>query len=217
MYVPEAFKETRLEVLHAFMRANPFATLVVCAGAVPVAIHLPILLHSELGPHGILHAHAARANHDVPISPSGIPALFVFQGPNAYISPSWFPSKLLHGRVVPSWNYIAIHAAGLLKTHHEPDWLLSHLEQLSHSQENQREHPWALSDAPKEYIDALAGNVVGIEFEITRLTGKWKLSQNRPVGDQAGVIEGLKTENEAGAQAIALLMQQHLDALDKTQ
>lgn len=183
----------------------------------PVAIHLPTLLHSEMGTHGTLHAHAARANHEVPMSLTGIPALFVFQGPNAYISPSWFPSKLLDGRAVPSWNYIVIHVEGILKTHNEPDWLVAHLEQLTYSQENEREHPWVLNDAPKEYIDTLVGHVVGIEFEITRLTGKWKLSQNRPVGDQAGVIEGLKTENEAGAQAIALLMQQHLDALDKTQ
>lgn len=113
-------------------------------------------------------------------------------------------------------NYIVIHVEGILKTHNEPDWLVAHLEQLTYSQENEREHPWVLNDAPKEYIDTLVGHVVGIEFEITRLTGKWKLSQNRPVGDQEGTIKGLEAEGEPGARAIALLMQQHLDSLDET-
>lgn len=215
MYVPEAFKESRLDVLHAFMRANPFATLVANGATGPVAIHLPTLLHSEMGIHGILHAHAARANHDVPAIDTGVPALFVFQGPHAYISPSWYPSKRLHGRVVPTWNYMAVHARGILKLQSEPDWLLRHLQQLTDSQEKHRDHPWFLSDAPKPYIDALTGNIVGLEFEITSLTGKWKLSQNRPVGDQEGTIKGLEAEDEPGARAIALLMQRHLDSQEK--
>ena len=215
MYAPEAFKETRLDVLHAFIRANPFATLVANGVTGPVAIHLPTLFHSEMGRHGTLHAHAARANHDVPAGDAGVPALFVFQGPHAYISPSWYPSKLLHGRVVPSWNYTAVHAQGILKLQSEPDWLLKHLQQLTDSQERHRDHPWFLSDAPTSYIDALTGNIVGLEFEISSLTGKWKLSQNRSVGDQEGTIKGLEAEDEPGARAIALLMQRHLDSQEK--
>lgn len=215
MYVPAAFKEPRLDVLHAFIRANPFATLVANGAKGPVAIHLPTLLHSEMGTHGTLHAHAARANHDVPAIDTGVPALFVFQGPNAYISPSWYPSKLLHGRVVPSWNYIAVHARGILKLQSKADWLLRHLQQLTDLQEKHRDHPWFLSDAPKPYIDALTCNIVGLEFEITSLTGKWKLSQNRSIDDQRGVITGLQSQASPSAHAVAASMQQHLDSLKK--
>lgn len=215
MYVPEAFKETRLDVLHAFIRANPFATLVANGVTGPVAIHLPTLFHSEMGRHGTLHAHAARANHDVPAGDTGVPALFVFQGPHAYISPSWYPSKLLHGRVVPSWNYIVVHVRGILKLHSEPDWLLGHLQQLTDSQEKHRDHPWFVSDAPKAYTDALVGHIVGLEFEITSIAGKWKLGQNRSIDDQKGVITGLQAEASPSAHAVAASMQQHLDSRGK--
>lgn len=215
VYVPEAFKESRLDVLHAFMRANPFATLVTNGVEGPVVIHLPTLFHSELGRHGTLHAHAARANHDVPAGDAGVPALFVFQGSHAYISPSWYPSKLLHGRVVPSWNYIAVHVRGTLKLHSEPDWLLGHLQQLTDSQEKHRDHPWFVSDAPKAYTDALVGHIVGLEFEITSIAGKWKLGQNRSIDDQKGVITGLQAEASPSAHAVAASMQQHLDSRGK--
>ncbi len=211
MYVPEAFKESRLDVLHAFMRASPFATLVGNGETGPVAIHLPALLHSEMGQYGMLYAHAARANHEVPLSETGIPALFVYHGPHAYISPSWFPSKQLHGKVVPSWNYIVVHARGILRSHGDAEWLIKHLEQLTDSQERQRADPWLVSDAPKEYTDALVGHIVGLEFEITSIVGKWKLSQNRSTDDRAGVIKGLKDEGLHGAREIAASMQQQLD------
>jgi transcriptional regulator len=201
--VPEAFKESRLDVLHAFMRAAPFATLVTNGELGPMAIHLPTLLRTETGRYGTLYAHAARDNHEEPKCDTGVPALFIYHGPNAYISPSWYPSKQLHGRVVPTWNYIVVHARGVLKTHNEPDWLVAHLKELTFSQESGREHPWALSDAPKEYIDSLVRRIVGLEFVISSITGKWKLSQNRSAGDQDGVINGLLREGLPGALAVA--------------
>lgn len=211
MYIPEAFKESRLDVLHAFMRATPFATLVANGEAGPVVIHLPTLLHAETSRYGTLNAHAALDNNEVPKCDTGIPALFIYHGPNAYISPSWYPSKQLHGRAVPTWNYIVVHAKGVLKTHNEPDWLVAHLEELTSSQESEREHPWALSDAPKEFIDSLVRHVVGLEFEITSITGQWKLNQNRSVDDQDGVIKGLLCEGLPGALAVALSMKRQRD------
>jgi transcriptional regulator len=184
MYVPDHFREDRTEVLHQAMRQIGFATLVTQGLD---ANHLPMLLDGN-----VLRGHVARAN---PVwKQAEGPALAIFLGPHAYVSPSWYPSKAETGKAVPTWNYITVHARGRIAWRQEPDWLRAHVTALSDAHEAQRAQPWAVGDAPETYIQTMLRGVVGFELTIESLQGKYKLSQNRDAADRAGVREAFGRE-----------------------
>lgn len=193
MYVPDHFREDRTDVLHDAVRRIGFSTLVTPGLQ---ANHLPMLLGE-----GVLRGHVARAN---PVWKNGdSEALAIFLGPHAYVSPSWYPSKAETGKVVPTWNYLTVHARGTVRWIQDAEWLRAHVSALSDAHEASREEPWKVSDAPASYIDAMLRAIVGFELTITGLEGKWKMSQNRDVADRDGVREGFAGDgNDTLAQLI---------------
>lgn len=191
MYLPSAFRQDDLAELHAQMQASPFALLTSAGAAGVQASHLPLLLAPDEGEFGTLYGHFARANPHWRDLQGGAEALAVFSGPDAYISPSWYAAKAEHGKVVPTWNYVAVHARGPVELIKEPERLLQIVSRLSDQHERVRERPWAVSDAPREYLDSMLRAIVGFALPIRRLEGKWKLGQNRSAADQAGVRDGL--------------------------
>jgi transcriptional regulator len=205
MYLPKHFEQPDVATLQQFVRAHPFGALVTLTSGGLDANHLPLLLDVEPAPYGTLRGHVARAN---PIwrECSGGDALVIFQGSDSFISPSWYPTKHETGTVVPTWNYVVVHARGRLSVIEDRKWLLAHVEALTNRHEGEREAPWAVSDAPGDYIEKMVGAIVGIEMPISRLAGKWKLSQNRSERDRAGVVDGLTREGTESAAAIAALV-----------
>jgi transcriptional regulator len=206
VYVPAHFKEDRVPVLHDAIRHLAFGTLVTHGPQGLEATHLPLLLDEEPAPLGTLCGHVARANPQWRAMESGGPSLAMFLGPDAYITPSWYPAKRETGKVVPTWNYLAVHAYGEVRTISDAGWLREHVGRLTATHEGGRAAPWGVGDAPPEFIDGLLRSIVGFTMRITRLEGKWKMSQNRPAADQAGVYEGLSAEGGAGQQAVAEIM-----------
>lgn len=216
MYVPEHFEETNVGVLHYLIGEHPLGALVTVTGQGLDANHIPFLIHAEPAPYGTLHGHVARANPlwrdhaaEHPSENLHVPtlnALVIFQGPQAFVSPSWYPTKQETGKVVPTWNYVVVHAHGRLRVIDDPVWVRSHLEELTGRHEGRRAAPWKVTDAPAEYIDKMVGAVVGIEIPVARLVGKWKVSQNRPPRDRDGVVQGLVREGSPEASAMADLV-----------
>lgn len=209
MYVPEPFLETRLEPLQALISDHPFATLVTVDDGQPAVNHLPLLLRPG-GAHGTLVGHVARAN---PVwrafsgpHADARSATAVFHGPDAYVSPSWYPAKTRHHKVVPTWNYAVVHAEGRMRAIEDADWLLGLVRELTDRHEAPNALPWRVADAPPDFIATLLGQIVGIELTVTRLTGKWKLSQNRSAEDVAGVVHGLRLRGRGADDALAALM-----------
>ena len=201
MYLPAHFEETRVEVLHALMRDHPFATLVtlVTQGDEGLtANHLPLHLAAEIAPCGVLQGHVARANPLWQQSPDA-EVLVIFHGPQAYVTPSWYATKREHGKAVPTWNYVVVHARGRLRVIDDPVWLRRNLETLVDRHETGFAEPWHIADAPPAYIDKMLAAVVGIEIEISDLKGKWKTSQNQPEANRAGVVAGLRQQGTADA------------------
>lgn len=189
MYMPTAFHEVRLPELHAAMDQIAFASLIsTTAGGLQVS-HIPLWLAPEEGLHGTLYGHVARANAHATCN--GTPSLAIFLGPHAYISAGWYPGKQAHGKEVPTWNYIAVHAHGTLDTFDDPAALRELLRKLTDRHEQAMPTPWRLDDAPSDYIDRNLRAIVGLRLPIERLEGKWKLSQNRTEADRAGVLAGL--------------------------
>ncbi len=206
MYCPEPFVEARLEVLHELIRAHPLGTLVTVQGETLEADHIPFLLDANRGVNGTLRGHLARAN---PLSKriAGLgEVLIVFQGPQCYISPSWYPSKHEDGRVVPTWNYAVVHARGSARAIDDADWLLGLVTELTGVHEAAQATPWKVSDAPREYTERMLGQIVGIEIPIARLQGKWKVSQNRSPADRRGVVAGLQSASTERCAAMARLV-----------
>jgi len=190
MYQPDHFRVEDVAEMHALMRARPFATLVSAGSAGLYASHLPTVLKDD-GPYGVIECHLARANPHCRDLAEGGEALMIFQGPEGYITPNWYPSKAAHGKVVPTWNYAVVHATGRPEVMKEKAWLLRHVGELTAQQERTEAKPWALSDAPDSYIEVMLRGIVGFRFAITRLEGKWKMSQNREVNYREGVVQGL--------------------------
>jgi transcriptional regulator len=203
MYVPQLFAETRVPVLHQAIEDIRFGTLVTLSGDGLEASHVPMLLDPEPGPYGTLSGHLARTNPQWRSLAAGAEALAIFLGPYAYVSPSWYPSKQEHGKVVPTWNYVAIHAAGPVTFHDDASHTLAHVTRLTAAMESGRAQPWAVSDAPADFIRGMVKGIIGFELPITRLEGKWKMSQNRPGEDRAGVVEGLRREGGVVGEAVA--------------
>lgn len=194
MYLPEHFREARVDILHATLRRHPLASLVTHGPEGLVASPVPMLLDPEPGPFGTLHGHIARANPQWKQAASGGEALALFMGADAYVSPSHYATKRETGRVVPTWNYIAVQAAGPVEFYDDRERLLRLVTRLTERHEHSREQPWAVSDAPADYIKAMLNGIIGIELRVRRLDGKWKLSQNRSEADRAGVTAGLADE-----------------------
>jgi transcriptional regulator len=192
MYTPALFKVEDTAEAHALMRARPFATLVTGGSDGLMATHLPTVLKTDAaGPLGRIECHVARPNPQWRTFAPEAEALMIFQGPEAYIRPSWYPTKAEHDKVVPTWNYAVVHAYGRLEAVPDAAWLLAHVSELTRQQEAPYEMPWATSDAPETYLAAMARGIVGLRLAITRLEAKSKMSQNREARDRAGVIEGL--------------------------
>jgi transcriptional regulator len=190
MHRPDHFRVEDVARMHALMRARPFAALVSNGAAGLYATHLPTVLRDDEA-NGIIECHLARANPHWKDLAEGNEALMMFQGPEGYITPNWYPSKALHGKVVPTWNYAVVHAYGRPEVMQDKDWLRRHVGELTAQQERSEEKPWALSDAPDSYIDVMLRGIVGFRFAIARLEGKWKMSQNREAQDRTGVVAGL--------------------------
>ena len=206
MYVPKHFEETDVGVLHQLILARPLGALVTLTHHGLDANHIPFLVRAEPAPFGTLHGHIARANPLWRDFSRDIEALVIFQGPDTYISPSWYPSKREHGKVVPTWNYVVVHVRGYMRIIDDPVWTREHLEELVTRCEAGRPVPWKVTDAPGEYIEKMLRAVVGLEIPIQRLIGKWKVSQNRTAQDREGVIEGLGSEGTERALAMAGLV-----------
>lgn len=204
MYQPSLFQERRIDVMHDLMRAYPFAAIVTSGEVGVVADHLPFLLKNGDTEFGVLHGHAAREN---PIwRDSTREVLVIFNGPQHYITPSWYPSKREQGKVVPTWNYAVVHAHGLLCVHEEVGWLRGHLQELVAQHETGRDEVWTIDNAPDDFIAAMLKGIVGFEIKIERLEGKWKVSQNRGEADRNGVVQGLRSEGTPFSTAMAELI-----------
>jgi transcriptional regulator len=205
LYLPAHFNESRTEVLHAIMRARPLTTLVTLCDAGLVANHVPVETQPEPAPLGSIRGHIARAN---PLwrEYRGTESMAIFQGPHTYISPSLYPSKQMSGEVVPTWDYAVVHARGTLRFITDPDWLRAFVARLTDAHEASRPRPWKIEDAPAAYIEKMLRLIVGFEFSISSLTGKWKVSQNRPLADRQGVIKGLQDSGDADSLEIAAML-----------
>lgn len=199
MYTPKHFVESRVESLHGLIRAYPFATLVTRAADGLTANHLPFELVGE-----VLHGHVARGNELARLD--GAEVLLVFQGPDGYISPNWYPSKHETGREVPTWNYAVVHVHGRLRVIDDATWLRRLLETLTDHHEAGQPQPWKISDAPDDHIETSLRAIVGLEVSIDRIEGKFKLSQNHPARNRAGVVAGLRERDGDGDAELAAWM-----------
>ncbi len=207
MYLPKQYEEAQVPVMWELIRTHPLATLVTLSSGGLNANHIPLILSESPAPFGMLHGHVARANPLWSDFYADIESLAVFHGPDAYISPSWYATKKETGMVVPTWNYTVVHAYGRLRIIDDAAWLCSLLEALTTQNEASFPKPWAVSDAPHEYIDKLIGSIVGIEMVINRLLGKWKVSQNQSPRNQASLVENLKTSDRPDAPSMATLVE----------
>jgi transcriptional regulator len=207
MYQPPLFREDRPEVLHQLMRAHPLATLIsVGPDGEAQANVIPMLLDTTVGDKGVLKCHVARANPQWKALSENGKALVVFQGPDAYVTPSWYKTKQDTGKVVPTWNYAIVQVRGHVTVHEDASWLAAQIRGLTQAHEGDREKPWAVEDAPSAFIDAQIKGIVGLEIAITAIDGKWKVSQNRSIEDRTGVAVGLTGQTAADALAMATLV-----------
>ena len=196
MYQPAHFIEDDLSVLHALIREFPLGLLITIEDGLPVANAIPFLIYDNDG-KGLLRCHVARANPQWQHLKDGAKALVVFQGPQAYVTPSWYAAKKEHGKVVPTWNYAMVQVRGSATIHDDADWLQAQITALTQTHEGSRRAPWAVSDAPERYIEMQKRAIVGIEIVIEDIRGKWKVSQNRSDADIAGVAEGYETGGDS--------------------
>lgn len=202
MYRPPVFREESVAAIQAQIRDNPFATLVTLQNGVPCGTHIPFIL-TDGGTHGVLQGHVARPNTIWSDHDTDTDVLVMFQGAEHYITPSWYASKAEHGKVVPTWNYDAVHVYGRMTAIEDPAWLLGHLNALTNYMEGGRDMPWKVSDAPEDYIGKMIRGIVGLEIEITQLEGKSKMSQNRNSADRLGTVAGLEAEGTDAARQVA--------------
>jgi transcriptional regulator len=205
MYVPPAFKDDEVESIRATIRGARLANLVTATADGPVATPLPLFLDETEGEHGTLYGHLAKANPQWRLPPIG-EALAIFTGPEAYVTPSSYATKQETGKVVPTWNYVAVHAYGPVEFFQEPERLLDVVTRLTNKHEGLRAKPWAVSDAPADFIAAQLRGIVGIRIPVVRFEGKRKMSQNRSEVDRAGVAEGLGASDNAQDREVAPLI-----------
>jgi transcriptional regulator len=208
VYTPKAFEVTDLPQLQAVMKQSELATLVTMTSQGLVATHLPLLLDETKGEYGTLSGHVSRANLQWRETDTSADALIIFLGPDTYVSPNWYPAKKETGRVVPTWNYAAIHAYGRLTFYEDAEWLRNMVTELTKRHEASFPAPWQVTDAPALYIDSQLKAIVGFEFRILRLEGKQKFNQNRSLEDRQGVIEGLRALDNPRKTEVADLMEE---------
>jgi transcriptional regulator len=212
MYNPAPFAETRTEEMRAFIERYPLAALVTSGAEGLEATHVPVVMSaSENASQGVLRCHLARANPQWKVVESAAPVLLIFRGPEHYITPSWYPSKMDHGKVVPTWNYVAVHVWGKAKLFTEPGEMMRHLKELTAHNEAEFPRPWAVEDAPADYLQTLAKAIVGVEISIDRIEGKWKASQNRSEADRRGVVSGLETSDTPSSHEMAEIVKGFLN------
>ncbi|SEJ86684.1 FMN-binding negative transcriptional regulator [Paraburkholderia diazotrophica] len=203
MYIPAHFEENRLEALHRLIADYPLGSLVTVGPNGLDANHVPFEFDAGKGPHGTLRAHVARANpvwQEVAERPD---ALVIFQGPSAYISPTWYPSKHETHRQVPTYNYMVVHAHGPIVVRDDEAFVRGLVARLTRKMEAGEPVPWKMGDAPADYISQMLGAIVGIEIELTKLTGKWKLSQNKASADRRGAADALNERDSDEQRAVA--------------
>jgi transcriptional regulator len=207
MYIPRANQEDRTPVIHKLMEEQPFASLITMGTSGLFATHIPMVLEQNGTPLGHLRGHISRANQQWREFTPSIAALAIFSGPQHYITPSWYPEKQKTAKVVPTWNYVVVHAYGHLRVIEDSQWLMAHLESLVTIHEAGSPAPWKIGDAPADYIASQIKGIVGLEMVITRLEGKWKVSQNRSEQDRVGVAEGLAELNTEESLAMKALVE----------
>jgi transcriptional regulator len=203
MYVPAHFEETRLDVIHGLIAAHELGTLVTLSSDGLNANHIPFEIDPTAGPFGTLRAHVARSNPVWRDIQEGAEPLVIFQGAQAYISPSWYPSKADDPRVVPTYNYMVVHAYGSMRVIDDPVWLRGLVARLTQRHEASMAQPWRIADAPEDYIEKMLAAIIGIEIPIARLLGKWKVSQNQPEQNRAGVADALRRQGGEQASMMA--------------
>jgi transcriptional regulator len=203
VYLPGHFAETRPDRLHAFIRRHPLGTLVVAGEGGLAADHIPCLLHMEEGGQGHLRAHIARANPLAGKIGAGLDCLVVFHGPQHYISPNWYATKAADSRVVPTWNYEAVHVSGRLTLVDDAAWLRNFLDELTGEHESSQPRPWRPDDAPPDYLERMLRAIVGIRVDITGMVGKAKLSQNQPEANRKSVVAALAAGGGEAAKRMA--------------
>jgi transcriptional regulator len=205
MYTPPVFRDDDVESIRATMRAARLAHLVTATSTGLVASPLPLFLDESEGRYGVLYGHVAKANPHWRSEPIG-EGLAIFMGPEAYVSPSWYATKQETGKVVPTWNYVAVQAQGPVEFFHDADRLLDVVTRLTNIHKGQRSTPWAVDDAPADFVASQLRGIVGVRMVITQLTGKRKMSQNRNAADRAGVRKGLATSESAEDQLVSTLI-----------
>jgi transcriptional regulator len=203
MYQPPHFREDDPAVQHALIRAHPLGLLVTMGAEGLEANLIPFVLDTPVEGPAVLRGHLARPNPQWRTFEPGVEALVVFQGPEAYITPSWYAVKAETGKVVPTWNYVVVEVHGRMRAIEDAGWLRQQIEDLTNSQEQREATPWRVTDAPPPFVEAQIRGIVGLEIAVTRIEGKWKASQNRPAQDHAGIVAGLTA---AGDEAMAALV-----------
>jgi transcriptional regulator len=205
VYTPPAFRDEDLASMHATMRAARLSNLVTATQEGLVATPLPLILNETEGKYGVLYGHLAKANPQWKVNPIG-EAMAIFMGPDAYVTPSWYATKQETGKVVPTWNYVTVHAYGPVEFFHDAERLLEAVTRLTKLHEEPRARPWAVSDAPADFVAAQLRGIVGVRIPITRIEGKRKMSQNRPEADRRGVAAGLAASERPSEREAAKLM-----------
>jgi transcriptional regulator len=208
MYEPPLHRKEDLAAQHELIRSHPLGLLVSHGGSGLLANAIPFLIDAEASRLGTLQAHVARANPQWRDLQTAEEALVVFQGVEHYVTPSWYATKRETGKVVPTWNYLIVQARGRPRVIEDTDWLRAQIEALTRKKESGRAAPWAVGDAPEDFIAAQIRQIVGIEIEISDIRGKWKASQNRKAEDRAGVIAGLEAEGGADALEMARIVKE---------
>jgi transcriptional regulator len=208
MYISAHYQESDVSVLHALIKAHPLGTWVTQGDDGLVVNHIPFLIDESRGTFGTLIGHVARPNPVWKQFSRTVASVVVFQGAESYISPSWYPSKAETGKAVPTWNYAVVHAGGLPAVFEDRDRLLAHVTRLTDTHEAGVEHPWHVTDAPADFVEAMLHGIVGIEIPLASLTGKWKVSQNRSDADRRNVVQSLRQQGDDRSRAMAALIEQ---------
>jgi transcriptional regulator len=203
MYNPPHFQEHRPEALRQLIHEHSLAAVITLGPQGLIANHIPLVLDPEAGPFGTLRGHLSRMNPQWRDSLPDVSALAIFQGPSVYITPSWYPTKDAGGKVVPTYNYMVVHAHGPLQTYDDPLLLERNVRDLTELHEARFANPWSVDDAPADYVQGLLKGIIGIEIPIARLEGKWKVSQNRPSEDRQGAVDGLRQAGDPQSLAMA--------------
>jgi transcriptional regulator len=207
MYIPRHNEEKRVPVMHALMVSQPLGTLVTLGTSGLFASHIPMILENDGSQFGVLRGHISRANTQWRDFVPTVDALAIFAGHQHYITPNWYPGTKEHGKEVPTWNYVVVHAYGPLKVIQDEHWLLTNVTKLTDIHEAGSPVPWKVSDAPQDFIKSQLKGIIGLELPIQRLEGKWKVSQNRTESERKGVIEGLTKLNTPESLAMKALVE----------